>query len=593
MIAKAIKLRFRRHLRLQKRQVEELGLQAEQQLERNFFKRLERLIDVRRFVSSWLLLLVLLGGCVVVQMRALGAYYQDISPASGGTYTEGVLGPFTNANPIYANGLADTTVSKLLFAGLLKYDSNNNLIGDLAEGWSVDERETSYLVKLRPGLKWQDGKPLTSADVVFTYHAIQNPDARSSLESSWRGIQVSAPDPLTVKFILPGALSAFPQSLTNGIIPQHVLKDYSMPALRTAPFNSSQPVGSGPFQLKALEVSGSSDAREERIALAPFPDYYGGKPKLDSFVVRTFRSQDRMVASYKEQELTAMVGLTRLPSELEGDKHVQTYSLPLTAQVMTFFKTSEGLLADKAVRHALVRATDTQAIMKSLGYPTRPVVEPFLMGQLGYNPAYAQSAFDLADAQVQLQKAGWVPGKDGIRYKNGQQLTFSLVAQDGAEYSSVAKMLVRQWRAAGVNAELILRDSDEFQAALAGYSYDALLYGISIGRDPDVFVYWDSTQADSRAANRLNFSAYKSGVADVALEAGRTRSDQALRVIKYEPFLKAWQGDAPAVGLYQPRFLYVTRGPVYGLEERTINADIERFKNVENWMIRTVRVSQE
>jgi peptide/nickel transport system substrate-binding protein len=119
-----------------------------------------------------------------------------------------------------------------------------------------------------------------------------------------------------------------------------------------------------------------------------------------------------------------------------------------------------------------------------------------------------------------------------------------------------------------------------------GGDYDALLFGTSIGADPDVYVYWHSSQIDPNSPVRLNFSQYSSAGADAGLEAGRTRLDPALRAAKYQPFLQAWQTDAPALGLYQPRFLYLTRGPVYGLEEATINSDIGRFRNVHNWQVR-------
>jgi hypothetical protein len=85
-------------------------------------------------------------------------------------------------------------------------------------------------------------------------------------------------------------------------------------------------------------------------------------------------------------------------------------------------------------------------------------------------------------------------------------------------------------------------------------------------------------------------SEYKSSQADEALEAGRTRFDPALRAIKYEPFLQAWQTDAPALGLYQPRFLYITREPVSGLTEQSINSAADRFDNVVNWEILTGKV---
>ncbi|HEX9153748.1 MAG TPA: peptide ABC transporter substrate-binding protein [Candidatus Saccharimonadales bacterium] len=593
MISRASKLRFRRRLRMRKLQVEELGQQAEQQLEQNFFRRLERLADVRRFVITWILLLVLLGSCVIAQIAGLRGYYQVPSPIAGGTYTEGVLGAYTNANPLYATAPADVSVSKLLFASLLTYDENNNLVGDLASDWSVDDRGNVYTVHLKPNLKWHDGEPLTADDVLFTYQVIQNPDAQSPLNPSWQGIKVGKLDALTVTFTLPNQLSSFPYSLTNGIVPMHILGKEDMGSLRTLSFNTTQPVGAGPFMFSALEVTGSEvNDREERIALDSFPQYHAGKPKLDRFVVHAFRSEQRLVESFEAKDINAIAGLTKMPDELEDDKSVRAYNLHLTAAVMTFFKMSEGVLSDKSVRQALVRATDTGAIIKNLQYATLPVREPLLQNQLGYNPAYAQASYNVAESEALLDGAGWKMGKDRLRHKGDQTLRFALTVQEDSEYADVARMLKQQWRIVGVKVDIVEQNTADFQTALASHSYEALLYGISIGKDPDVVVYWDSKFADVRAENRLNFSEYKSEVADAALQAGRTRSNPALRVIKYQPFLQAWRDDAPAIGLYEPRFLYITRGPVHGLSEHDINAGVERFSNVSNWMIRETGVAQ-
>jgi peptide/nickel transport system substrate-binding protein len=577
---------------MRKLQVEEFGQQAERQLERNFFRRLERLADVRRFVLTWIVLIGLLGGAVAAQIGGLRSYYQVPAPVPGGTFSEGVLGSFTNANPLYATSPVDIAASKLLFASLFTYDQNNNLIGDLATDYSVDERGTTYTVRLRPNLVWHDGKPLTAEDVAFTYALIQNPDARSPLNPSFQRIVVKALDKTTVTFKLPGTLSSFPYSLTNGIVPKHILSGVSMNALRTQPFNTVRPVGAGPFKFSTLEVTGDSAAtREERLALDAFDRYHTGKPKLDRFVIHSFRSEERMTQSFKNQEINSMAGLTKTPAEV-GKGSTRVYNIPLTASVMTFFKTTEGVLADVNVRQALVRATDQESVIKSLDYPSLPVREPLLPKQVGYNPAYQQAPFNLAEANTMLDSAGWVKGKDGIRRKDGVKLSFSMVAQDNGEYANVARVLQKNWHAVGADADVILEGQTDFQSTLSSHSYDALLYGISIGKDPDVIVYWDSKYADVRAENRLNFSEYKSTIADTALQAGRTRSDPALRAIKYQPFLQAWRDDAPAVGLYQPRFLYVTHGPVYGLSEHPINAEVERFTNVQNWMVREKGVSQ-
>jgi peptide/nickel transport system substrate-binding protein len=131
----------------------------------------------------------------------------------------------------------------------------------------------------------------------------------------------------------------------------------------------------------------------------------------------------------------------------------------------------------------------------------------------------------------------------------------------------------------------------DFQTTLEFHTYDALLYGVSIGVDPDVYAYWDSSQADIRSTSRLNFSEYKSATADAALESGRTRLDPNLRTIKYKPFLQAWQTDAPALGLYQPRFLYITRGTVYNLTDHTLNTDADRYNSIAKWEIHTKKIT--
>jgi peptide/nickel transport system substrate-binding protein len=581
---------------LQRRQVEELGAQAEHRLEEDFFKRLERLGNVKRFVISWTLLLVLLIGSVVVQIRNLSTYYQDLVPVPGGTYTEGIVGSFTNANPLYATDIVDASVSKLIFAGLLTYDQHNQLTGDLADTWTVNGTGTVYTVHLRPNLSWQDGVPLTADDVVFTYRVIQTPDARSPLNNSWRGIKVAATDARTVTFTLPNPLASFPYSLTNGLVPKHLLGSIPMADMRSSAFNTSRPVGAGPFQWQAIELQGggSVDTREEHILLRSFAGYHAGRAKLSSFVIRTFRSQEQLVSSFKARELNALVGLTDVPDELKNDGSMRAYNLPLTAAVMTFFRTTDGVLADVKVRQALVSASNVPGIMGGLNYATVAVREPLLKNQLAYNPIFQQSGYDRASANAQLEADGWARAADGIRKKDGKPLSFQLYAENTGEYASVSKQLAAQWRAVGVDVKLVIAPDDAtFQNALAYHSYDAVLYGISIGVDPDTFVYWHSSQADASAPVRLNLSEYQSKTADASLETGRTRLDPALRTEKYKPFLQAWQADAPALGMYQPRFLYITHGTVHGLGEQPINTDAERFTNVNNWQIREARKTPE
>ncbi|HSX05515.1 MAG TPA: ABC transporter substrate-binding protein [Candidatus Saccharimonadales bacterium] len=593
LITRATQLRMRRVLRRKQKQVEAVTEAAEQQFDSNLIGRFDHLVKVRRFTFSWLFLVLLVTACTVVQTIDLSRYYQTVQPVGGGIYNEGIVGTYSNANPLFATGSVDTAVSRLIFAGLLRYNDHNKLVGDLASGYSVDATGKHYVVTLRPHLTWQDGQPLTASDVVFTYHLIQNPDAQSPLLPAWQNITISTPNRLTVVFDLPNAFSAFPYSLITGIVPEHLLSTVPASQLRAASFNTTAPVGAGPFAWQALQITPNADPAKtlDLIALKPFNRYTGGKPKLSGFVVHAYGSESQMVAAFQKRAINAMAGLDSLPSSLAYAHDVVSTNFSSTAALMAFFKTSGGVLADTQVRQALVQGANTAAILQHIGYVTKPVKEPLLLGQLGYDPQLTQAAYNSNGANAILDKDGWVRNANGTRGKNGQLLSLHLYAQDTPENRQTVHILASDWSTLGVSVTPVLQNLTDYQTTLEFHQYDVLLHSISIGVDPDVFPYWDSSQADLRSNTRLNFSEYKSAAADTALEAGRTRLDPTLRVIKYRPFLQAWQADAPALGLYQPRFLYVTRGPVYSLTNHTLNTDADRYESVTNWEIHTAKVT--
>lgn len=593
MVNRMTKLRWRRRMKKRRQQVEDLGLNAEQGLERHFFKRLSRLLSVWRFTASWLALLSIVAVGLVLQTRALSQHYQTLQPTSGGTYTEGIIGTFTTANPLYATSAADSSVAELIFSGLMKYNMENELVPDMAESIEVDKSGKVYTVKLQSGLAWHDGTPLTTEDVLFTYQSIKNPDARSPYFNTWKDIKITKKGSDTIVFELPSALSTFPESLTNGIVPKHLLKDTEPAQLRTARFNTVNPVGSGPFKWELLEVSGTTqETRQEIVGLRPNENFHLGNPKLDRFIIRTFRDETQMVEAYESGELTSMVGLASVPDNVRSVSDFNEYSVPLTGSVMVFFKTTSPPLDDVVVRRALVQGVDTSAAIETLGYSVKPVDGPLLKSHVGYDEKLVQPSFNAAKAAKALDKAGWKKDIDGFRKKQGKELKFTLYAQNNSDYSAISGYLQNAWKELGVRVEVLLQDDAETQGVVSRHDYDAVLYGISIGTDPDVFAYWHSSQASPSSPARLNLSEYKSKEADESLEAGRTRLDPQVRAAKYEPFLRAWREDVPALALYQPTFLYVTRGRVYNFEPTSMNGITNRFINVHEWMIRQERVTK-
>jgi peptide/nickel transport system substrate-binding protein len=577
---------WKKNYRRRKKNALVLSRHADNQIEELLIRRFDRLVQVKKFVGIWVALFGFMFFSLVMQIRALGPHYQMLGPAPGGIYSEGLVGNFTNANPIYATGAADTSISRLIFSGLFKHDNNNKLVGDLATNWTLDNSQTRYTVKLKKDINWQDGQPFTADDVVFTYQMMQNIEAQSPFYASWQGIKLTKKDNYTVYFDLANPLSAFPYSLTNGIIPAHAFKGIKPTSMRTAPFNN-KPVGTGPFEWKYVEVTGKTDAdREQRISLASNGDYWDAKPRLDGFNLTTFSSENNLVTAFSNKQINAMSGLEAVPDKLKSDKGIHVYTTPLTGAVMAFFNISHPILNDANVRKAMVTGVDRSNISNLLEYPVKQVDSPLLSSQLGYDPTIVEPDYNQDSANQLLEKAGWVSGGNN-RTKDDKPLKLTLAAQDTPAYTQVAQYLQTQWSKLGIRTDVHYYASDDLQkAVIPSHDYDILLYGISIGVDPDVFAYWDSSQASISSQGHLNLSEYKSKAADQALESSRTRADAGLRVTKYKAFLGAWVADAPALALYQPNMIYVTRGPVFNYERKESNSSADRFYNVNAWMIR-------
>ncbi len=127
------KRRFKRRLRRRRSDAIALSQLADQKLERLLIRRFGKLISVRRFIGLWVVLFLLLILSNILQARNLSTYYQTLQPVPGGLYTEGIIGTFTNANPMFASGAVDTAVSHLVYYGLFKNRTPNNLVAHVGD----------------------------------------------------------------------------------------------------------------------------------------------------------------------------------------------------------------------------------------------------------------------------------------------------------------------------------------------------------------------------------------------------------------------------------------------------------------------------
>src|SRR5688572_20438679 len=357
-MAPSKKRRFKVHFR----RAERLALRHAHKF---LIQRLANLRIARRYALGWLFLIAALVGLSVWQNSFASKYYTASIPAEGGIYTEGVLGSLDNLNPILASSAAERSGSRLLFAQLLSYDDEGDLVGELVRSWAPVQDGKAYDIVLWEGIKWQDGQPITADDVVFTFDMIKNADTRSPLYNSWRNIVVEKVDIKTVRFTLPSPYAAFPNSLTVGILPKHILQDTMPSELRTADFNLRPTVASGPFVFEELNTIAPQSHYLLRVKANG--QFVMGKPKLDGFHLHAYRDREDMVRGFRSQEVASLsnAGTDQLRSLPEGT-YIENDS-PLFNGVYAFLNNSSPALSDQRVRKALQLSTNQPELLKPYG----------------------------------------------------------------------------------------------------------------------------------------------------------------------------------------------------------------------------------
>ena len=549
-------------------------------------RRASRIGDVRRFVASWLLLVLLLIIGTFAGLMQVRSGSAQSTPVAGGIYTEGMVGEVNNLNPLFSNGMVDDSIGRLLFNGLYRHDEDGKLVPDMAVDYKIDESKKIYTVKLRDDVRWHDSQPLTAEDVVYTIGIIQNPETRSTSFASWQGVKVSQVDKLTVKFELPAPFAPFPGALTVPILPSHLLKEIPANKIRTTSFNTN-PVGTGPFIFKALR---SESLKQRKVEFTANKSYFRGSPKLDGFVIHLYPEDESLAGALKAREITAAVDLkSETAASFRSDKSIRFTDIPLNSGVFAFYKNTSPILTDEKVRRALTLSVNRETVLSLFDSRYAPLKTPLLPSQLGYDARFNQIT-NLQEASRLLDEAGWVKQPNGIRAKDGTSLELNMITVNSAQYSAMAGSLQKQWAAIGVkvNSQLLILEQLQ-QNGLSAHSYDILLYGISIGYDPDVYAYWHSSQARSGG---LNFSEWKSSRADSSLEVARTRLEDVLRKARYETFLDEWQKSSPAVALYIPRVIYAYHQNAQGIMPVPSNNASDRLTNVEDWTVITHQVNR-
>ena len=578
--------RFKR-LKVDKKQLDKRAKKAEKATLKHahtfIVRRWSSIYEVRRHMVGWLFLVGLLIVLTGVQMMWFQNSYTEEVPASGGTYAEGLVGPLGTLNPLFATSNAERSATKMIFSGLFSYDQHNRIRGDLAQSWRLEDGGKKYVIKLKDDIQWQDGKELTSKDIVFTVNLIKNPKTNSPLYSSWKDISVLAIDKKTVEFTLPGIYSPFLHALNFGVVPEHLLKDVAPESVRESSF-SLDPVGSGPFAFRSLQNINMRQGRSV-LYLEAFDDYFKGKPKIENIQMHVYGKNSELEKALETNEVNTVNELSAPAAKRLEDKFA-IVDVPINHGTYAIFRNDSTIIKSQEVRSALRYGTDTEEIRKKIGSSVNPLEGPLLEKQVEGIAQLKQPGFDEKKANQLLDQAGWKKDSNGKRVKDGQPLSLNFVTLKTGDYPVVGKEIAKQWKKLGVEADVrLVAPEDIQQNVLQPRAYDVLLYELAIGADPDVYAYWHSSQATQAGLNLAN---YESGVADDALLSARARFEESLRNTKYTTFVKQWQKDVPAIALYQSSIRYGSSDEVRSLASgSSIVGPADRYRLLEYWTVQT------
>ena len=549
---------------------------------RFILRRIENVRLVMTEIMIWLAAIALLIAGLGIQYSWNSQGSKKDGAKSGGVYVEGVIGNISTLNPLLAASEPEQAVSRLLFSSLYNYDVTGALHTDLAESMTVKDDKV-YTIKLR-NAAWHDGKKLTAEDVVYTINLIKNPQVRSPLRVNWLDISARAIDDSTVEFMLPAVYAGFSHALTFPVIPKHILQTVSPSSMREADF-SSNPVGSGPFAVKRVQTSESTSSTDV-VRMEPNTKYYGAISTLSRLELRAYGNESLLVKAVNSGEVSAASGLSLSAADNIKSKQYSTKHWLLNKGVYLLMNNRSQTLQDARVRQALRYATDTSSIRATVGDNVARLDTPILQSQIAQKLPAAPD-YNLDKAKALLKEAGWTYNQGQWKGKDGRPLAVAVTTSSGRdEYKKIVDALKQQWSKLGVDVQLREIDTSStttsfVQSVLQPRDYDALLYELELGADPDVFAYWHSSQA---SASGYNFANYSNRTVDNDLVGGRSRTNSALRAAKYIQFVNQWLNDAPAIGLYQSVGSYVLNNGASIAEPRgSLNTMNDRYADVTTW----------
>lgn len=503
------------------------------------------------------------GVCAMFGIVALLAGCGGTEGAGGaGTVIIGTAQDPITLFPPNADNVEARAVTELIFQRLADRGATLNTVGDagfvprlaLRWDWSADSLRVTF--HLDPLARWQDGHAVTSEDVKFGFQTFTDSLVGAKNRGDLLGLvdSVSVGDSLTCTAWFrqrsPERFDGFVSTLMP--LPAHVLRRILRDSVALAAFSTS-PVGNGPFKLVKWE-------QLVRLEIAPSASYNGPRPKLDRVIWSFAQNGSTLVQQFTAGE-TDFLENPSVDDAVAVSKQPGVRVIRLGSYDYNFlmFNLRDGatdgphpIFGDRAVRRALTMALDRQLLVRSvfdsLG---RVALGPFVRAQWSADTTLAQLPFDRAAAMRILDSLGWRAGADGIRVRNGRQLTFPMIVPTSSTVRQRLAILIQeQWRLAGVKVDIEKLDIKSWQDRSQKHLFDASMAGWHATPTPTGIKQTWTSSATGKGG--INWSRYESKSFDAQVDSAVVATSQAAARTHYHAAYQIIVDDAPAIWLYEP-----------------------------------------
>ncbi|HEY2988182.1 MAG TPA: ABC transporter substrate-binding protein [Candidatus Binatia bacterium] len=469
------------------------------------------------------------------------------SGTSPGTLVVALESGPTHLDPRYAMDADSDRISGLIFNSLVRPDENSLPRPELAESWrAVDER--TYIFHIRKGVLFHDGKPLTAADVKYTYQSILDPNSRSPKRGPLKFIEgIDQLGDYEIRFRLARSFAPFLENLTIGIVPAATPAEEKSGSLRL--------IGSGPFTLGEFSPG-------ERVVLKANPSYWEGAPALSGVVFKII--PDAVVRALEFRKGTVDFIQNDLEPEMLPWLSKNTGATTLSEQGTTFhylgMNLDHPMLSHRAVREAIGLAIDRDAvihhIMKDLVVPATGLLSP---RHWAYEPAVARLSYNPEKAKRLLNEAGF-PDPDGDGPLPRFRLSYKTTNLDLTK--RIAETLKEQLARVGIEIEVRTYEWGTFYGDVKNGNFHLFSLDWVGVLDPDI--YYDLFHSSSVPPNGRNRGRYRNQELDRLLERGRQTVALEERRRIYSRVQEILAVDLPYIPLWWKKNIVVMKPSVRG-----------------------------